>query len=590
MAGVKTLQAAIEAILFTMGESVELSKIAKAIEQDEQTTEELLQDLMKKYESKNRGIRIIELDKSYQMCTKKEMYDYLIRVAKQPKKYTLTDVLLETMSIIAYKQPITKIEVEKIRGVKSDHAVNKLVEYGLVEEGNQLMIEFKKWYFRIYLFFVRILIVSMIIGISFPVHVFGTTSDHAGQNWKINVSSNERQVVPNELKQLYALSAVLMDADSGRILFSKNGQEERAMASTTKIMTCILALESSIMDSENQIVTVSDQAATQPKVHLGMVAGERFYLKDLLYSLMLESHNDSGVAIAEAVAGSVEKFADLMNQKARTIGCYSTYFITPNGLDAADSNGIHHTTAEDLARIMRYCIMNSKKQEEFLTITRTETYQFQDVEGKRSFSCYNHNAFLNMMDGALSGKTGFTSDAGYCYVGALRRDKRTFIVALLACGWPNNKSYKWSDMRTLMTYALEHYQYKTFEIELPVRQIFINNEIKARSDTIDYPGKNGTKIPLTANLRPISFLLKEDETISVDYEIPDQLDAPVRKGMQVGRIRCTLNDKLIREYPVYTTQNAEKRTFKKCVEYIFHLFSIQNSYQKAENIKKDQAR
>ena len=150
MAGVKTLQAAIEAILFTMGESVELSKIAKAIEQDEQATEELLQDLMKKYESKNRGIRIIELDKSYQMCTKKEMYDYLIRVAKQPKKYTLTDVLLETMSIIAYKQPvtkaeiekirepITKIEVEKIRGVKSDHAVNKLVEYGLVEEVGRL--------------------------------------------------------------------------------------------------------------------------------------------------------------------------------------------------------------------------------------------------------------------------------------------------------------------------------------------------------------------------------------------------------------------------------------------------------------------
>ena len=95
-------------------------------------------DLMKKYESKNRGIRIIELDKSYQMCTKKEMYDYLIRVAKQPKKYTLTDVLLETLSIIAYKQPITKIEVEKIRGVKSDHAVNKLVEYGLVEEVGRL--------------------------------------------------------------------------------------------------------------------------------------------------------------------------------------------------------------------------------------------------------------------------------------------------------------------------------------------------------------------------------------------------------------------------------------------------------------------
>ena len=93
---------------------------------------------MKKYESKNRGIRIIELDKSYQMCTKKEMYDYLIRVAKQPKKYTLTDVLLETMSIIAYKQPVTKAEIEKIRGVKCDHAINKLVEYSLVRELGRL--------------------------------------------------------------------------------------------------------------------------------------------------------------------------------------------------------------------------------------------------------------------------------------------------------------------------------------------------------------------------------------------------------------------------------------------------------------------
>ena len=137
MAGVKTLQAAIEAILFTMGESVELSKIAKAIEQDEQTTEELLQDLMKKYESKNRGIRIIELDKSYQMCTKKEMYDYLIRVAKQPKKYTLTDVLLETMSIIAYKQPITRVEIEEIRGVGADMMLRKLLARDLIKESGR---------------------------------------------------------------------------------------------------------------------------------------------------------------------------------------------------------------------------------------------------------------------------------------------------------------------------------------------------------------------------------------------------------------------------------------------------------------------
>ena len=146
-----------------------------------------------------------------------------------------------------------------------------------------------------------------------------------------------------------------------------------------------------------------------------------------------------------------------MNEKAKELGCMDTHFVTPNGLDGEDEEGIHSTTAADLARIMKYCIMDSPKKEEFLKITRTASYQFGDREGKRSFSCNNHNAFLNMMEGALSGKTGFTGDAGYCYVGSLRRNDRTFIVALLACGWPNNKGYKWKDTRALMEYGLANY-------------------------------------------------------------------------------------------------------------------------------------
>lgn len=130
----KKLQAAIEAILFAMGGSVELKKLAQAIGHDEETTKKVIRQMMDRYEKEDRGIRIIELEASFQMCTKKEMYEYLIRVAKQPKKQVLTDVLLETLSIIAYKQPVTKLEIEKIRGVKSDHAVSKLVEYDLVEE------------------------------------------------------------------------------------------------------------------------------------------------------------------------------------------------------------------------------------------------------------------------------------------------------------------------------------------------------------------------------------------------------------------------------------------------------------------------
>ena len=135
---IRRLEGVIEAVLFTMGDSVELGKIAAAIGHDEETTQKLIHSMMDKYEAEDRGVRIIELENAFQMCTKKEMYEYLIRVAKQPKKYTLTDVLLETLSIIAYKQPVTKLEVEKIRGVKSDHAVNKLVEYNLVCEKGRL--------------------------------------------------------------------------------------------------------------------------------------------------------------------------------------------------------------------------------------------------------------------------------------------------------------------------------------------------------------------------------------------------------------------------------------------------------------------
>ena len=132
-------KAIIEAILFTMGESVELEKIAAAIELDKKQTKELIEELQKDYEdSDDTGVAIIELDGAYQMCTKPKMYEYLIRIARQPKKRVLSDVLLETLSIIAYKQPVTKAEIEKIRGVSSDHAVNKLVEYNLVKELGRL--------------------------------------------------------------------------------------------------------------------------------------------------------------------------------------------------------------------------------------------------------------------------------------------------------------------------------------------------------------------------------------------------------------------------------------------------------------------
>ncbi|MBE6013812.1 MAG: SMC-Scp complex subunit ScpB [Lachnospiraceae bacterium] len=133
-------KAAIEAILFTLGDAVELPKIADAVELDKDETKSIIEDLQREYDEANRGMKIIELDGAYQMCTRDSMYDYLIRIAKQPKRFIMTDVLLETLSIIAYKQPVTKNEIEKIRGVSCDHSVNKLMEYNLVKEVGRLNV------------------------------------------------------------------------------------------------------------------------------------------------------------------------------------------------------------------------------------------------------------------------------------------------------------------------------------------------------------------------------------------------------------------------------------------------------------------
>lgn len=135
---IEKMEAILEAVLFAMGESVEISKLALAIEQDTDTTRKLLRNLSDKYNAADRGIKIIELESSFQMCTKAECFEGLIRVASAPKKHVLTDAVLETLSIIAYKQPVTRIEIEQIRGVKCDYSVNKLLEYNLIAELGRL--------------------------------------------------------------------------------------------------------------------------------------------------------------------------------------------------------------------------------------------------------------------------------------------------------------------------------------------------------------------------------------------------------------------------------------------------------------------
>lgn len=370
--------------------------------------------------------------------------------------------------------------------------------------------------------------------------------------------------VAEEPAELYALSAVLMDGESGRVLYEKDGERPLANASTTKVLTCIVALENS---SGDDYVQVSQNAASQPEVKLGLQKGEQYYLEDLLYSLMLKSHNDTAVAIAEHCGGSVEGFARMLNRKAKQIGCKDTYFITPNGLDAEDENGKHHTTAKDLALIMRYAVKN----ETFLHIAQTRDYTFSEITGKRTFSVHNANAFLDMRDGVLAGKTGYTSQAGYCYVCAWEKEGKTFIVSLLGCGWPNHKTYKWSDTEKLLDFGDYNYEYETCWKEPQTGKILVTDGVEDGQDI-------GTKIYLrgkcsvTAYDREKEVLLKKGETVTCKIEIPQKVSAPVLKGEKLGRIAYYLDGKLIDFYPVYAEKSVEKISFKWYTEKVFHDF------------------
>ena len=395
----------------------------------------------------------------------------------------------------------------------------------------------------------------------------------------ICVNAEEGNNVLNE-NDLYARSAVLMDAESGRILYSKNGNEQMPMASTTKIMTCIIALENAGFDD---VVTVSEYAASMPDVQLNIKANENYYLGDLLYSLMLESHNDTAVAIAEHVSGSVEEFAKLMNAKAAQIGCKSTYFITPNGLDQSDEKGKHSTTASDLALIMSYCINKSPMRDKFLEITRTQNYSLTNKvvdengnirNGSRNFSCYNRNLFLNMMEGALTGKTGFTADAGYCYVGALTRDERTYIVALLACGWPNNKNYKWADTKKLMNYGIDNYNYVYLDsIETNTDEIKKLKVENAQSENIGDTVYPEYKIEGNDN-NTDRILMSSNENIELKYDIVKELKAPINEGELLGTIEYLLNGELISRKNIVVSKKIDAINITWCIANVLELYII----------------
>jgi len=359
----------------------------------------------------------------------------------------------------------------------------------------------------------------------------------------LNVSSESNKQFLDDLN-LRSGYAVLMDGMTGRILYGKSENEPVAMASTTKIMTLVIALEYGNLDD---VVTVSKYAQTMPDVQLNIAQGEQYLLKDLLYSLMLESHNDTAVAIAEHIGGSVEGFAELMNQKAEALGCVQTNFVTPNGLDAPE----HYTTAAELALITRYALQNEK----FIEITNTKSWSFNEITTGRSFTVNNKNTFLTMMDGAIGVKTGFTNGAGYCFVGAVERNGQQFISVVLACGWPPNKTYKWSDTKLLMDYGLSHFVKKT---------IVTSDYYFGTTNVLD--GIKG-EIPIYYD-KELTLLIGEHEDVDVKYIYITSVEAPVGYNQTVGYGYVYIGDTIYDVFPIKTLESDKKRTFSDSVSQV----------------------
>lgn len=405
----------------------------------------------------------------------------------------------------------------------------------------------------------------------------------------------------NEPTGLYSGAAVLMDGASGRVLFQKDGEKAMAMASTTKIMTCILVLEEGNLDDR---ASVSAYAASMPKVKMYASKGETYEVRNLLFSMMLESHNDSAVVLAEYIGreyleeelrqkdvseytpdqskAAVRAFAKLMNQKAMELGCKDTWFITPNGLDATETLTApsgetiqmeHKTSARDLARIMAYCVNQSPCRDVFREITRTESYTFCD--NARTVTCRNHNTFLQMMEGAFSGKTGFTNKAGYCYVGALERDGRSFIIALLACGWPNHRNYKWQDAGKLFGYGLEYYFYHSFDedllsvSQLPAVRIPVDN---GQTRFLGQKAYAQVEILREAQPKLPGILLRSDEEIQVTCQLEKKLSAPVYQGEEVGQIQYCLDGKTYLTEKVVLKGSVAKIDLNWCILQVFRRF------------------
>ena len=355
----------------------------------------------------------------------------------------------------------------------------------------------------------------------------------------------------NEEPKINSRAGIIYDRKTGRILWGKNENEKRKMASTTKMMTAIVVIENVNLQEK---VKVSKKAANTGGSRLGLTKDAEITVNDLLYGLMLCSGNDAAVALAEHTAGSIENFAEMMNEKAKELKLENTNFVTPHGLDEEE----HYTTTTELAKIADYALNNEK----ICNIVRTKTYTVTINGYGKNIS--NTNELLGYLDGVYGVKTGFTNGANRCLVTATKRGDMDIICIVLGA---DTKKDRTKDSIKLIEYAFKNY-----------KMIDISNEINKELES--WKNKNENKIKIGINLifdeyNTKEYIVKKDGTEKINVEINGEyyFEAPIEKNKIIGNYKIKLNDEIIEEGKIYIENAITRKDFK------YYLENIIRNYQ-----------
>jgi D-alanyl-D-alanine carboxypeptidase (penicillin-binding protein 5/6) len=346
----------------------------------------------------------------------------------------------------------------------------------------------------------------------------------------INAFVSKQKDPDASIPVINAQAAIVMDANSGRILYSKNADQRKYIASTTKIMTAIVTLEKGNIDD---VVTVSKRAASVNGSSINLREGEKLKLRELLYGLMLNSGNDAAMAIAEHIGGDVETFVDMMNEKAKELNLLNTSFKTPHGLDRDG----HYSTANELAQLTRYALLNP----EFAKICKTVS---TTITGR---SLYNTNEMLGFYPGTDGVKTGYTGQAGRCLVCSVTRDGWKLISVVLGCPTRN--------IRADSSKKILDYSFKNYKQHILLRS---GEELK---DLSVIKGKKKFVSLMAAD--EVKYPLKEEELSNLKRveNIPDYLEAPVGQGIDIGNISFSLNGNIFAKVQVKTKYEVLRKGF-----------------------------